>query len=73
MKEKTIRLFNLLKLIMAIPILLADIAVVLVCLIDGSFALVFMFLVLGGITFDYITIARAEIKTGSWYELKNVA
>jgi len=36
------------------------------------YAGVVTFFLLGGITLDYIRIARAELKAGPWYELENM-
>ena len=63
---------NRVKLLMAFPILLADIITVLACIISGSYVIAFMFLLLGLITIDYIKITRAENIKGKWYEAKDV-
>lgn len=72
MKEKTILIMNRVKLVLAVILLLADITAVVACTIDGSYAAVFVFLLLGGITLDYIRITRAETKQGKWYKLEDV-
>lgn len=72
MKEKTILLANRVKLILAFPLLLTNIITVLACIIEGSYVIAFMFLLLGWITFDYIKICWAERKGGKWYEKENV-
>ncbi len=72
MKGITIRNLNWVKIVLAILVLIADVIAAAACAMGEFYAGVFTFLLLGGITFDYIRIARAEMKAGPWYELENM-
>ncbi len=67
MKESTIRALNRVKLVLAVLVLIADVIATAACAMGEFYPGVFTFLRLGGITFDYIRIARAEMKAGPWY------
>lgn len=72
MKESTIRLLTRAKITMAVLILFIDIIGAVASMIEGFYPGVFLFLLLGGITFDYLRITRADLKPGLWYEIENV-
>lgn len=72
MKDTTIRIMNRVKIVLAIIVLIADVIAVAACAMAEFYVGVFTFLLLGGITFDYIRIARVELKAGPWYELEDI-
>ncbi len=72
MKESTIHILNRAKITMAVLVLIIDIIGMVASVIEGFYPGVFLFLLLGGITFDYLRITRANLKPGLWYEIENV-
>ncbi len=72
MKESTILVLNRVKLVLAVLVLVADVIATATCAVGEFYAGAFTFLLLGGITLDYIRIARAEMGAGPWYELEDV-
>lgn len=72
MKDKTIIFVNRVKLVLAVLLLLADIVAMAASAMEGVYTIAFVFLLLGGITLDYIRITRVETKQGKWFELEDV-
>ena len=68
----TILLLNRVKLVLAIPVLIADIVGTVACAMREFYVGVVVFFLLGFITLDYIRISWAEMKAGLWYELEDV-